>query len=194
MKLKFLTLFSALFLVAGLAACGGDAETNIEEGADAPAESAELAPEAEEAPAEAVEVIEEAPVAEAPAAEPTVGPAILEEDGEMIEGEGGLVYVDLVEGDGAEAATGSSIAVYYLGTYENGEKFDGSVEGDPTLDFVLGTQAVIQGWDQGIVGMKVGGKRKLWIPSELAYGAAGHPAGIPPNTPLVFEVELVASE
>jgi FKBP-type peptidyl-prolyl cis-trans isomerase len=192
MKLKLMTLMSTLFLVAGLAACGGDAESTTDEAAvDAPADSAEMAPEADEAP---MEVVEEAPVAEAPAAEPTVGPAILEGDGEMIEGEGGLVYVDLVEGDGAEAAPGSNVAMRYVGTYENGEQFDASVEGGPTFDFTLGTGAVIKGWDMGIVGMKAGGKRRLWIPSELAYGAAGHPAGIPPNTPLVFEVELVSAE
>lgn len=101
-----------------------------------------------------------------------------------------LQIADLVVGTGAEAARGSIVAVRYRGTFTDGREFDAS-RGDP-FRFPLGEGVVIEGWDQGLLGMKVGGKRRLRIPPELAYGEAGSPPEIPPNSTLVFEVELVA--
>ena len=94
-------------------------------------------------------------------------------------------------GKGPGAANGDKVRVHYVGTLMNGTKFDSSRDRDKPFDFVLGKGQVIKGWDQGVLGMKVGEKRKLVIPSPLAYGPAGRP-GIPPNSTLNFEVELLA--
>jgi len=100
-----------------------------------------------------------------------------------------LVITDVVVGSGKEAVKGALISVHYTGTFEDGRKFDSSLDRGRQLEFVLGSGRVIKGWDQGLLGMKVGGKRKLWIPAHLAYGerAVGP---IPPNSNLNFEVEL----
>ena len=100
---------------------------------------------------------------------------------------------DLVVGTGREAKTGDTVRVQYTGTLTNGTKFDSSYDhgGDP-FKFTLGKGEVIKGWDQGVVGIKVGGKRRLRIPSDLGYGDTGSPPSIPPKAGLVFEVELVA--
>ena len=100
---------------------------------------------------------------------------------------------DSVVGKGREAKTGDSVNVQYTGTLLDGTKFDSSYDhgGDP-FKFTLGQGQVIKGWDEGVVGMKVGGKRRLRIPSDLAYGARGSPPTIPPGAALVFDVELVA--
>jgi peptidylprolyl isomerase len=100
-----------------------------------------------------------------------------------------LIITDVVVGSGKEAVKGALIRVHYVGTFENGFKFDSSIDRGRVLEFVLGAGRVIKGWDQGLIGMKVGGKRKLFIPSHLAYGerAVGP---IPPNSNLNFEVEL----
>jgi len=102
----------------------------------------------------------------------------------------GLKYYDLVEGTGDVAATGQSIQVQYTGWLEDGTQFDSSVASGQPFSFVLGSGSVIAGWDEGVVGMKVGGKRQLVIPSNLGYGEAGSGI-IPPNATLIFEVELV---
>ena len=102
-----------------------------------------------------------------------------------------LVIVDTKVGSGAEAKAGDSIVVHYTGTLLNGTKFDSSVGGTP-FKFELGAGDVIAGWDQGLVGMKVGGMRKLTIPSDLAYGNISPSPLIPANSVLVFEVELLA--
>ena len=109
-----------------------------------------------------------------------------------VELESGVQYEEIECGDGAEAKTGDTLIVHYTGTFEDGTEFDSSVGGDP-LPFVLGSGDVIQGWDLGLEGMKVGGKRKLTIPPDYAYGPAGGP-GIPPDSTLIFEVELVDIE
>ncbi len=97
---------------------------------------------------------------------------------------------DLVVGTGEEVKSGDTIAVHYKGTFIDGKEFESSYGSDPFV-VTIGTGQVIEGWDQGIPGMKVGGKRKLTIPAELAYGEIGSPPNIRPNTPLVFEVEVV---
>jgi peptidylprolyl isomerase len=104
-----------------------------------------------------------------------------------------LEMLDEVVGTGAEAVTGKSVTVNYLGTLINGTKFDSSYDRNEPFTFNLGAGEVIAGWDQGVNGMKVGGKRKLTIPPSLGYGAADMGV-IPPNSTLVFEVELLKVE
>lgn len=102
----------------------------------------------------------------------------------------GLKYLDLVEGSGAAPQSGQTVTVHYIGTLENGNKFDSSRDrGDP-FQFKLGAGQVIKGWDEGIASMKVGGRRQLVIPPELGYGSRGI-GPIPPNSTLIFDVELL---
>lgn len=107
----------------------------------------------------------------------------------------GLQYEDLTVGNGAEATAGNNVTVHYTGWLQNadgsaGRKFDSSKDRNETFEFPLGAGHVIRGWDEGVQGMKVGGVRKLIIPSELGYGARGAGGVIPPNATLIFEVEL----
>jgi FKBP-type peptidyl-prolyl cis-trans isomerase len=104
----------------------------------------------------------------------------------------GLKYEDLAVGTGPAAKVGDKVAVHYIGTLEDGTKFDSSVEGGVPLEFTLGQGRVIAGWEEGIQGMQVGGKRKLTIPPDLGYGAGGYPPVIPGNATLIFDVELVS--
>jgi len=102
-----------------------------------------------------------------------------------------LVKEDLKEGTGAGAKSGDTVRVHYTGTLLDGTKFDSSLDrGDP-FEFTLGQGGVIKGWDEGVVGMKKGGKRRLTIPSDMAYGKTGSPPKIPPDAPLKFEIELL---
>jgi FKBP-type peptidyl-prolyl cis-trans isomerase len=103
-----------------------------------------------------------------------------------------LKVEDLVQGNGAEAVAGKKVSVHYTGTLTDGSKFDSSLDRGRPFDFPLGGGRVIKGWDQGVAGMKVGGKRRLTIPPELAYGERGFPPVIPPNSTLIFEIELLA--
>ena len=98
---------------------------------------------------------------------------------------------ELEVGKGAEALRGKTVEVHYTGWLTDGKKFDSSVGGSP-FSFRLGAGEVIEGWDRGVAGMKVGGRRKLTLPPELAYGSAGAPPEIPPHATLVFEVELLS--
>jgi len=115
-----------------------------------------------------------------------------------VEGKGkstssGLQYWDLKEGTGAGASAGKSVSVHYTGWLaSNGKKFDSSVDRGQPLMFQLGAGQVIKGWDEGVSGMKVGGKRQLRIPPELGYGSRGAGGVIPPNATLIFDVELLA--
>ena len=105
----------------------------------------------------------------------------------------GLKYDDTVIGDGATAVKGQTVSVHYTGWLTDGEKFDSSKDRNDPFQFQLGAGRVIRGWDEGVQGMKVGGKRKLTIPPSLGYGARGAGGVIPPNATLVFEVELLAT-
>ncbi len=103
----------------------------------------------------------------------------------------GLRHEDIKEGTGPAAAKGDTVEVHYTGWLTNGTKFDSSKDSGEPFRFPLGAGQVIKGWDEGVVGMKVGGVRKLTIPPELGYGQRGAPPDIPPNAELVFEVELL---
>jgi FKBP-type peptidyl-prolyl cis-trans isomerase len=106
-----------------------------------------------------------------------------------------LQSMDVVVGTGAEAVAGKKVTVDYVGTLTDGTKFDASKDHGQPFSFTLGAGQVIKGWDQGVAGMKVGGKRNLVIPSELGYGATGTPGGqIPPNATLKFAIELLKVE
>lgn len=103
----------------------------------------------------------------------------------------GLIYEELAIGSGAEASAGQQVTVHYTGWLTNGTKFDSSKDRNDPFVFGLGQGQVIKGWDEGVTGMKVGGKRKLTIPPQLGYGTRGAGGVIPPGATLVFEVELL---
>jgi peptidylprolyl isomerase len=104
----------------------------------------------------------------------------------------GLKYIDEVVGTGESPKPGQNVTVHYTGTLENGTKFDSSVDRGQPYSFRIGTGVVIKGWDEGIMTMRAGGKRRFIIPPNLGYGAAGSPPKIPPNATLLFEVELLS--
>jgi len=103
----------------------------------------------------------------------------------------GMKVEILKEGTGDGAKSGDTVSVNYVGTFEDGKKFDSSIDRGVPFSFTLGAGTIIKGWDLGVVGMKVGEKRKLTIPSDLAYGAAGAGGVIPPNATLIFEIDLL---
>ena len=112
-------------------------------------------------------------------------------DDDMITTKSGFKYKDIVVGTGTEAVKGKNVWVHYIGTFEDGKKFDASYDRNKPLGFQLGVAQVIPGWDEGVAGMKVGGKRKLVIPPGLGYGEMGMKDVIPPNSTLIFEIELL---
>jgi peptidylprolyl isomerase len=113
------------------------------------------------------------------------------EAGKAVTTASGLKYVDVVVGKGASPTAGKQVKVHYTGTLENGKKFDSSVDRNEPFSFTIGVGQVIKGWDEGVMTMKVGGKRKLTIPAKLGYGASGAGGVIPPNATLLFDVELL---
>jgi peptidylprolyl isomerase len=112
--------------------------------------------------------------------------------GEPTKAADGLEYWDIKVGTGAVAEAGQTAMVHYTGWLTNGKKFDSSVGKAPFEVTPLGNAPVIKGWNEGILGMKVGGKRQLRIPPDLAYGADGYPGAIPPNATLIFDVQLLS--
>ncbi|RPI86688.1 MAG: FKBP-type peptidyl-prolyl cis-trans isomerase [Chloroflexi bacterium] len=115
-----------------------------------------------------------------------------ESDAEVVTTASGLQYQDLVIGEGDAAQAGDTVSVHYTGWLVDGTEFDTSRDSGQPFEFTIGQGSVISGWDEGVAGMMVGGVRKLYIPSELGYGAGGSPPVIPGNATLVFEVELLA--
>jgi FKBP-type peptidyl-prolyl cis-trans isomerase len=111
--------------------------------------------------------------------------------GDGVKTDSGLQYWDIKVGTGEAAKDGSHVKVHYTGWLTTGRKFDSSVDANQPYEFTLGKGEVIKGWDEGVAGMKVGGKRQLRIPPDLAYGAEGHPKVIPPNATLIFDVQLL---
>lgn len=104
---------------------------------------------------------------------------------------GGLQYIDVVAGSGDEARAGQNVSVHYTGWLTTGQKFDSSRDRGQPFTFRLGGGQVIQGWDEGVAGMRVGGQRRLIIPPNKGYGASGAGGVIPPNATLIFDVELI---
>ncbi|MFZ0200010.1 MAG: FKBP-type peptidyl-prolyl cis-trans isomerase [Candidatus Sulfotelmatobacter sp.] len=112
--------------------------------------------------------------------------------GEGVKTDSGLQYWDIRVGTGEVAKEGSHVRVHYTGWLTNGKKFDSSVDAGKPFDFTIGNGEVIKGWEEGVSGMRVGGKRQLRIPPALGYGAEGTPGGpIPPNATLIFDVQLL---
>src|ERR1700728_4610090 len=111
--------------------------------------------------------------------------------GDGVKTPSGLIYWDIRVGNGDVAKEGSHVRVHYTGSLTNGKKFDSSVDAGKPFDFTIGNGEVIKGWEEGITGMKVGGKRQLRIPPDLAYGAEGSPPTIPPNATLIFDIQLL---
>jgi FKBP-type peptidyl-prolyl cis-trans isomerase len=116
----------------------------------------------------------------------------------MVTTDSGLRYEDSRIGDGAEAVRGDRVEVHYTGWLNDGDKkgkkFDSSVDRGKTFSFLLGAGRVIKGWDEGVAGMKIGGKRTLYIPAKLGYGSRGAGRSIPPNADLIFDVELLGAK
>jgi FKBP-type peptidyl-prolyl cis-trans isomerase len=125
------------------------------------------------------------------AASPACSAQDKKEEPKVVTTKSGLKYQDLKEGTGATAKAGDMVEVHYTGWLKDGKKFDSSVDRKQPFSFKLGAGRVIKGWDEGVAGMKEGGKRKLIIPSELAYGKDGSPPVIPADAELTFEVELL---
>ncbi len=131
---------------------------------------------------------------ETPAASPAGGAAAAPtptSSANMTKTTSGLRYTDLKVGDGPSPKSGQTCSVHYTGWLTNGTKFDSSLDRGQPFAFPIGQGQVIKGWDEGVMGMKVGGKRKLMVPPDLAYGPGGYPPVIPPNSELIFEVELL---
>jgi len=105
--------------------------------------------------------------------------------------ESGLKYVDEVVGTGESPTRGQTVTVHYTGTLINGTKFESSLDSGQPVEFKVGIGKLIKAWDEGLMTMKVGGKRKLIVPPNLGYGPAGNPPKIPPNAPLIFDIQLL---
>ncbi len=175
-KLNSLGLLAALSLTLLAAACGDATQTA--------------------APAAIVPPVTNTPLRSTVAAATTAAGAgaaagIPPANGTATKTASGLQYIDIQPGNGAVAVKGRQVVVHYTGWLTNGKKFDSSVDRGKPFDFPLGAGRVIQGWDEGVAGMKVGGKRRLMIPPALGYGPQGSPPVIPANADLIFDVELL---
>ena len=177
----FVMILGAALLLLG--ACGAATEPVAvsEEAAATPEQQAE----AEEEATEEEEVSEATPIAE------SEQEGVPEMEGEAMTTDSGLQYIEETAGSGRQAVAGDKVFVHYTGMLEDGTKFDSSRDRGEPFDFVLGRGQVIPGWDEGIALMAVGGKGRLIIPSELAYGDRGAGGAIPPNATLTFDVELI---
>lgn len=176
MKFKYLFV---MLLIGILPACGGGPTPQASEATPA-------------APTEEAASVEATVEAEASAEEAPAAPAANADAEDVVTTDSGLQYVVLEEGTGASPGPGSMVAVHYTGTLEDGTVFDSSRERGQPIEFPLGRGQVIPGWDEGIALMKEGGKARLIIPSELAYGEQGIQGIIPPGATLIFDVELVS--
>ena len=125
-------------------------------------------------------------------AQNTYAPALAVDLAKFTKSASGVLYQDVEPGFGLVAEPGKQVSVHYAGWLPDGTKFDSSHDRQAPIEFMLGAGQVIRGWDEGLVGMKGGGRRKLVIPAELGYGAAGMPPAIPPNSVLVFDVQLMS--
>jgi peptidylprolyl isomerase len=167
-------------------------------GDDDSGSSTEATIETQTTPTESSPQVEAAPPPKAKKVKPTAGEADPDRKPKVPKGSGDppseLVVQDLIVGKGKRAKAGDMVTVQYVGVlFSNGKQFDASWQGSrpgPGFDFPLGAGQVIPGWDQGVVGMREGGRRKLIIPSELAYGPQGYPPDIPPDAALIFDVDL----
>jgi len=181
---RLILLAAAILAVVVLAGCP---EKNADTAAEGqPMTDPSLAPESAEVAKEGTP--------EETAGEPadeSADEAKTEEEGEMTTTKSGLKYTDIKVGDGASPEKGKTVVVHYTGTLDDGTKFDSSLDSGMPFSFVIGAGEVIPGWDEGVMSMKVGGKRKLIIPPDLAYGEKGAGGVIPPNATLTFEVELL---
>lgn len=170
MKLRLLIAAAIAALVLGLAACGDDDDSSSDDSA-----TTESSAPADDGGA-ANTNLDEKPV--------------IDNTGE--ESPGALVVNDIVVGKGPEAKTGDDVSMQYVGAlYSDGTEFDASWDRGEPFNFKLGSGQVIQGWDEGIPGMKVGGRREIIIPPDLGYGATGQPPTIPPDATLIFIVDLL---
>jgi peptidylprolyl isomerase len=171
MHARELLLAALTALVLTLAACGGDDDEGEPAAGDTATEQAEAPPQ------QVSTNLDERPVIGRPSGSP---PAELQTE-------------DIVEGDGTRARSGDEVTMQYVGVnFSTGDEFDASWNRGEPFVFPLGGGQVIQGWDEGIVGMREGGRRMLTIPPEMGYGAQGQPPSIPPNETLVFVVDLVS--
>jgi peptidylprolyl isomerase len=173
-----LAVVGAAILIAG---CGGSSDSSSSIGVGQENKSDEALVKAGETKAATTPT--SGPLATEPKVTPPSGPAPSK-----------LVTKDLIVGTGAEAKSGDNVTVNYVGVlFKGGKEFDASWKRKEPFSFALGKGQVIPGWDKGVAGMKVGGRRELIIPSALAYGANGSPPAIPPNAPLVFVVDLLGT-
>ena len=175
-KIVSIFLMTSLFLLLG---CSSEPKKE---------EVQTVSPPVEEPVAQTPEPLK--PIEEPPAPEAETKPA--PSAPKTIKTASGLRYQDLVVGKGASPKAGNRVRVHYTGWLTDGTKFDSSLDRGVPFDFTLGRGEVIPGWDEGVATMKVGGKRKLTIPPQLAYGSGGAGGVIPPNATLIFEVELLA--
>jgi peptidylprolyl isomerase len=178
---RALTILAALAAVALLAGCGGSSSSSGTIGVGNENTSDQSLVKSGEAPAATTPT--SGPLATEPKVTPPSGPAPAK-----------LEKKDLIVGTGKEAKAGETVSVNYVGVlYKGGKEFDASWKRKEPFQFKLGQGQVIKGWDEGVPGMKVGGRRELVIPSELAYGKTGSPPTIPPNAPLVFVIDLLGT-